>query len=141
MYTDLHLTGTKGGRGFYVHDGRQLQLNPDLDPTLKKIRVSRNRPAQALSDSEIRERCLLIMINESARCIEEGIVAKATHLDLAMLMGTGFPPSRGGPLHYAQSLGVQMVVDRLRHYEAIHGPRFAPTQLLIDHARDGRALC
>ncbi len=141
MYTDLHLTGTKGGRGFYVHDGRQLQLNPDLDPTLKKIRVSRNRPAQALSDSEIRERCLLIMINESARCIEEGIVAKATHLDLAMLLGTGFPPSRGGPLHYADSLGVQVVVDRLKHYEAIHGPRFAPTQLLIDHARDGRALC
>jgi 3-hydroxyacyl-CoA dehydrogenase/enoyl-CoA hydratase/3-hydroxybutyryl-CoA epimerase len=68
------------------------------------------------------------------------VVAKAAHLDLAMLMGTGFPPSRGGPLHYAQSLGLKTVVERLKRLADNHGPRFTPAALLVERAGSGVAL-
>lgn len=140
IHEDLHLKGTKGGRGFFIHQGRQAQFNPEIDQAVLRVQATNQHRPHAVSDGEILDRCLLMMVNESARCIEEGVVAKASHLDLAMLMGTGFPPSRGGPLHYAQSLGLPTVVDRLKRLEAAHGSRFAPAEMLVEHARSGRPL-
>ena len=140
MHEELHLKGTKGGRGFFMHENRHVLLNPEIEQAVQRIQAAKHRPAHAVSDSDILDRCLLTMVNESARCIEEGVVAKASHLDLAMLMGTGFPPSRGGPLHYAQSLGLPAVVERLKRLEATYGSRFAPAAILVDHARSGVAL-
>lgn len=140
MHEELHLKGTKGGRGFYIHEGRHSVLNPEIDQAVLRIQAAPHRTPHAVSDGEILDRCLLTMVNESARCIEEGVVAKASHLDLAMLMGTGFPPSRGGPLHYAQSLGLPTVVERLKRLEATYGSRFAPSAWLVEHARSGTAV-
>lgn len=140
MHEELHLKGTKGGRGFFMHENHHALLNPEIEQAVLRIQAANHRPAHAVSDGDILDRCLLTMVNESARCIEEGVVAKASHLDLAMLMGTGFPPSRGGPLHYAQSLGLPAVVERLKRLEATHGSRFAPAAILVDHARSGVAL-
>ncbi len=77
------------------------------------------------------------MVNEAARCLEEEVVAKPAILDLAMIMGTGFPPQRGG-LHYANQLGSVQVADALKDLAGRCGERFAPCQLITDLARAGK---
>ena len=130
VYEDLHLTGTKGGAGFFLHQGKHTAPNPAIRGALARL----NRPHHLITVEEIEERCLLTMVNEAARCIEEDIVASPAQLDLAMLMGTGFPPSKGGPLHYADALGLPAVVDRLDRLAQRHGSRFIPAPILRDLA-------
>jgi 3-hydroxyacyl-CoA dehydrogenase/enoyl-CoA hydratase/3-hydroxybutyryl-CoA epimerase len=76
------------------------------------------------------ERMVLAMINEAARCLEEGVVADAGMLDLAMIFGTGFPPYRGGLLRHADTLGLKHVEARLTALAAERGGRFAPARLI-----------
>ncbi len=133
VYEDLHLTGAKGGKGFYLGAAKLGQVNPQIAGVLS------SRPGR-LDDAEILDRCILALVNESARCLEDGVVASGELLDLAMLMGTGFPPSRGGPIHEANARGVRLVVDRLRHLAAQHGDRFTPAGLLVRHARDATPI-
>jgi 3-hydroxyacyl-CoA dehydrogenase/enoyl-CoA hydratase/3-hydroxybutyryl-CoA epimerase len=76
------------------------------------------------------ERLLLAMINEAAKCLEERVVPSAQHVDLAMILGTGFPPFRGGLLRYADVLGMAKVTDRLDALAQSEGPRLAPCALL-----------
>ncbi|MDH5464868.1 MAG: 3-hydroxyacyl-CoA dehydrogenase family protein, partial [Thiovulaceae bacterium] len=75
------------------------------------------------------------MVNEAARCLEEGIVANARHLDVAMIMGTGFPPFRGGLLKYADSLGIDNVLASLERLQEHCGERFAPAKLIVSMAK------
>ena len=85
------------------------------------------------------ERMLLAMINEAALILDEKIVASAPELDLAMIMGTGFPPFRGGLLRYADSLGLKYIFARLDELATSVGPRFKasePLQRLVE--RDGK---
>jgi 3-hydroxyacyl-CoA dehydrogenase/enoyl-CoA hydratase/3-hydroxybutyryl-CoA epimerase len=77
------------------------------------------------------------MVNEAARCLEEEIVESPAQVDLAMIMGTGFPPFRGGLLRHADVLGLTVVVDRLRALQAVYGARFEPCGLLVRMAQDG----
>ena len=86
------------------------------------------------------ERMVLAMINEAARCVEEGIVAGADQVDLGVVFGAGFPPWRGGVLRYADSLGLQRVVDRLRALRAERGQRFEPCALLVAKAARGETF-
>jgi 3-hydroxyacyl-CoA dehydrogenase/enoyl-CoA hydratase/3-hydroxybutyryl-CoA epimerase len=79
---------------------------------------------------------LLAMIDEAARCLEENVVESPAQVDLAMLMGTGFPPFRGGLLRYADTLGARTIVERLDVLAKAHGPRFAPCGLLERMAQD-----
>jgi 3-hydroxyacyl-CoA dehydrogenase/enoyl-CoA hydratase/3-hydroxybutyryl-CoA epimerase len=138
-YEDLHLLGTKGGKGFFLHnatDKKDAKLETNLD-LLAALR-SRHPVTRTVDADEIRDRCLLIMVNEAARCLEEKVVDKAGSLDLAMVMGTGFPPQRGGLLHYANQLGSRTVADRLTALSDRCGPRFTPCTLIDDLARDNR---
>jgi 3-hydroxyacyl-CoA dehydrogenase/enoyl-CoA hydratase/3-hydroxybutyryl-CoA epimerase len=82
---------------------------------------------------------VLAMINEASLILEEKIVASAAELDLAMIMGTGFPPFRGGLMRYADSLGSPHIVARLEELERRVGPRFTPNEPLRRLAeRDGK---
>ncbi|MBA3845909.1 MAG: fatty-acid oxidation protein subunit alpha, partial [Planctomycetes bacterium] len=132
VHETFKLLGAKGGVGFYIHDKKngKRRYNPDIDAAVAGVQGELNLTARPMTETEIIERCLLIMVNESARCIEEGVVSKPLFLDLAMVMGTGFPPQRGGPLHYADSLGIAAVVASLNRLAAAHGQRFAPCELL-----------
>lgn len=107
---------------------------------MSKLRDRLNLSPHHLAADEIRDRCLLIMVNEAARCLEEQVVAKPAVLDLAMIMGTGFPPQRGGLLHYANELGSREVAERLKRLSERCGPRFQPCQLIMDLARENRAF-
>jgi len=125
------LLGRKGGKGFYVHkkDG-----DPVPNDAAKALRSGSGRPS--LSREELQRRMVLPMINEAARCVEEGIIDSAADVDFAMVMGTGFAPFRGGPLRYADALGTKTVVEQLEKLAASTGPRFTPCALLAEKARN-----
>jgi 3-hydroxyacyl-CoA dehydrogenase/enoyl-CoA hydratase/3-hydroxybutyryl-CoA epimerase len=78
------------------------------------------------------------MVNEAARCLEEGILRSPRDGDIGAVFGIGFPPFRGGPFWYVDTEGAQSVLDRLRALEARYGKRFAPAAMLEEMARDGR---
>ncbi len=136
VYEELHLLGTKAGAGFFLHNGKRLDPNPAIAQALAKFRAS--RPVHDLTPQEVEDRCLLTMVNEAARCIEEQVIEKPQLLDLAMLMGTGFPPAKGGPLHYADARGIPAVVDALKRLRDTHGARFEPSPLLVEMAKTNR---
>ena len=79
---------------------------------------------------EIVNRAIFIMINEASRCLEEGIIKQVSHLDFAMIAGTGFPAFRGGLLKYADDMGIDYIVDKLESYTELFGERFTPSDLL-----------
>ena len=83
---------------------------------------------------------MLNMVNEAAYALEEGVVGSPEELDLAMIMGTGFPPFRGGLLRWADREGTGAIRDRLQDLRARFGERFAPAPLLAQYADEGRGF-
>jgi len=119
--------GKKSGTGFYTYAQKHPSINPDIH-TLQEERVR-------LDDQTITQRALYIMINEASRCLEEGIVEDAAHLDMAMVLGTGFPPFRGGLMRYADSVGIPQIADSLQGLASMYGSRFEPSALLLSMAQ------
>lgn len=117
------LFGKKNGKGFYIYKGKQKSENNEI-PVLLKPLLKKSRD---ISDEEIVERVLFLMINEAWRCLKEGVVADEDTIDLAMIMGTGFPPFRGGLMQYANDVGTDNIVKRLTYYESLYGSRYQPT--------------
>jgi 3-hydroxyacyl-CoA dehydrogenase/enoyl-CoA hydratase/3-hydroxybutyryl-CoA epimerase len=125
--------GKKTGKGIYQYEGREKSE----DPSVYEILGVKPRPG-AVPEAEIVERCILPMINEASRCLEEKIVESPAVLDLGMIMGTGFPPFRGGLLRHADSMGARTLVGRLSQYEHRYGARFAPAPPLKAMADAGQ---
>ncbi len=124
MMTD-GLLGKKTGKGFYLHakKGTEPVVNPRID------HYHSGTSCAKLSREELRTRMVLLMINESARCLEGGIVDEAADVDFGMIMGTGFAPFLGGPLRFADNLGLPQVVDEMKRL-ADEELRFTPCGLL-----------
>ena len=120
------LLGRKGGNGFYAHraKGAEPEVNPQID------QFQRDSSAAALPREELRTRMVLLMVNEAARCLEEGIVAEAADVDFGMIMGTGFAPFLGGPLRFADLARVPQIVAEMNRLAAKGESRFAPCALL-----------
>ncbi|HHD64141.1 MAG TPA: fatty-acid oxidation protein subunit alpha [Desulfobulbaceae bacterium] len=119
--------GKKSGVGFYDHTKKHPEINRGI-AGLQKGKAK-------LDEQTILDRTLLTMINEAARCLEEGVVDNAGYLDMAMVMGTGFPAFRGGLMRYADDLGIDAVVGRLGLLKTTCGSRFAPCDLLLSMDR------
>jgi 3-hydroxyacyl-CoA dehydrogenase/enoyl-CoA hydratase/3-hydroxybutyryl-CoA epimerase len=135
--------GRKGGLGFYRYEsGKEKGVDPDVHEALGLSRSTPPRDAKARDEQrrDIRRRLVLAMINEAARILDDGIVTAAQDVDLAMIMGTGFPPFRGGLLRFADTLHPRGVLDRLRELRASCGPRFEPAPLLVRLASEDRAF-
>ncbi len=122
------LKGKKSGLGFYRHENGGSTPNADIESVLVK------KAGGPPSRDDCLDRLVLTMVNEAARCVDEGVVASAGHLDLAMVMGTGFPPYRMGLCRYADEVGIARVVDRLHELAQRYGDRFSPCQRLVDMA-------
>ncbi|MGI8498326.1 MAG: fatty acid oxidation complex subunit alpha FadJ [Gemmatimonadaceae bacterium] len=127
-------TGRKGGKGFYLYDadGRKGGVDAsvyDLLPT--------GAQRTEMLPEEIQRRTLFAMLNEAARCLEEGILRSARDGDIGAVFGLGFPPFRGGPFRYIDSFGVATVVSALESLNQRFAPRFAPAAILVDMARRG----
>ena len=126
--------GKKSGAGFYKYNGKKKEVDPETYKTLTGLFTE----ATAVPEIEIQERCLLMMINEAARCLSEEIVSCARNIDIGMIFGTGFPPFRGGLLAYADSLGAKVILQKLQYYSDKYGPRFEPAPLVGELAeKDG----
>jgi len=125
--------GRKSKLGFYRYRAREITADPAVYPLA-------DRPARDVitqGPAAWCERMTLAMVNEAARCLEESVVDSPAHVDLAMILGTGFPPFRGGLLRYADTLGLARVAERLQALEREQGARFAPCSLVLRMASDG----
>lgn len=136
------LLGKKSKEGFYIHlfGDKNYHYNTKIDAILKDVRAKNNIKTFYISDAEIIDRCMLTMVNEAAKCLEEGVVKNARYLDMAMIMGTGFPAFRGGVLRYADKFGIKKVVERLKEFEKKYGKRFEVAPLLIIMANENKSF-
>ncbi|MCB1007968.1 MAG: enoyl-CoA hydratase/isomerase family protein [Acidobacteria bacterium] len=125
--------GVKSGLGIYRYDGKK-QLGPDPAVYARLGVEPRHRDPDLAA---LAERMVLPMVNEAARCLEEGIVGSPGELDLAMVFGTGFPPFRGGLCRWADAEGLATLVGRLERYAEAVGARFAPSDALRRFAAQG----
>src|SRR5438067_935231 len=126
--------GKKNGKGLYIYEGGKRQ-GPD-PAVYKLLSIRTTHPADAPA---VVARMIFAMVNEAAMILDEKIVASAAELDLAMIMGTGFPPFRGGLLRYADKLGLPYILARLDDLFQKHGKRFLATVALRKLAeRDGK---
>jgi 3-hydroxyacyl-CoA dehydrogenase/enoyl-CoA hydratase/3-hydroxybutyryl-CoA epimerase len=130
--------GKKAGRGFYEYrDGRRGKPTPWATPTGPRP-APQSDGAGGLT--EVQKRLIYPMINEAARCLEGGVVGEVWVLDLAMVLGTGYAPFRGGPLRTADALGVAAVVRDLDVLRGTHGDRFEAAALLRTKADEGNGF-
>ncbi len=127
--------GKKNGRGVYEWENGKRQ-EPD---TAVYDLVGVEDPSDADPRSVV-ERMILLMINEAALILEEGIATSPGDIDLAMIMGTGFPPFRGGLLRYADDRGLSWVVQRMNELKEKHGKRFEPSEPLKRRAEAGQGF-
>lgn len=124
------LLGKKTGAGFYLYDEKEPRLNPSS--------LSCRENSTPHDRTRLQARMVLPMVNEAARCLEEKVAGSAGDIDFAMVMGTGWAPFRGGPLRYADTLGLATVVEQLSHLAAQDGADYAPCVLLAEMAATGR---
>jgi 3-hydroxyacyl-CoA dehydrogenase / enoyl-CoA hydratase / 3-hydroxybutyryl-CoA epimerase len=130
--------GRKNEKGFYVYEkGRDQHPDSSIYEELADVIGGERKP---LGAQAIRDRCILPMINEAARILEDGVARSPGDVDLAMITGTGFPPFRGGLLRYADRLGLMPVLERLVALERFHGARFTPAPLLRSKAEAGEGF-
>jgi 3-hydroxyacyl-CoA dehydrogenase/enoyl-CoA hydratase/3-hydroxybutyryl-CoA epimerase len=128
-------TGRKGSSGFYRYDASGAKRA--VDETVYSVIGGERRP---IDKAEIADRCVLAMLNEAARCLEEGILRSPRDGDVGAVFGVGFPPFRGGPFRYMDSAGVSRIVERLEDLDVRFPKRFEPARLLADMATAGRSF-
>jgi 3-hydroxyacyl-CoA dehydrogenase/enoyl-CoA hydratase/3-hydroxybutyryl-CoA epimerase len=128
-------TGRKGSSGFYRYAATG-EKGP-VDQSVYAVIGGERRP---IDKAEIADRCVLAMLNEAARCLEEGILHSPRDGDIGAVFGVGFPPFRGGPFRYMDSAGVNRIVERLEDLNIRFPKRFEPARLLIDMAAAGRSF-
>jgi 3-hydroxyacyl-CoA dehydrogenase/enoyl-CoA hydratase/3-hydroxybutyryl-CoA epimerase len=132
--------GRKTGRGFYRYPkAGKGRTKADKKPDRRVYRKVGWKEAP-VAEQEIAERCWMQMLNETARTIEDGVIEDPGEIDLAVILGFGFPPFRGGLLREADRLGVGYVVERLETYAEIYGERLRPATLLRDMAAAGESF-
>lgn len=129
--------GRKSKKGFYRYEGVKKGEKPVDKTVYGVLGVS---GAKAMDAQEIVERCVLLMLNEAARCWDEGVIRSARDGDIGAVFGIGFPPFLGGPFRYADSLGIAELLAKLEHYRQRLGERFAPAEILVRMARENRTF-
>jgi 3-hydroxyacyl-CoA dehydrogenase/enoyl-CoA hydratase/3-hydroxybutyryl-CoA epimerase len=126
--------GRKGKSGFYLYDDEGNKGG--VDESVYRL-YSSGVVRPDVSMAEIETRCVLAMVNEAVRCLEEGIINGPRDGDIGAVFGIGFPPFRGGPFRYVDALGADRVVKELEELHGRFTPRFAPAELLVAMARRG----
>ncbi len=127
--------GRKNQKGFYLYaEGKKGEPDPAIYQMLAKYKVS----PKGIPSDEIVDRCLLIFVNESIRCLEEGILKDAYDGDVGAVFGLGFPPFWGGPFRYVDHIGAGAILKRLTALEETYGKRFAPAPLLKSMAASNK---
>ena len=124
--------GKKSEKGFYLYGKNSKKGKKQVDESV--YTVLGVTPAPRLNSEEISSRCMVQMLNEAVRCLEEGIIASARDGDIGAIFGIGFPPFLGGPFRYIDQMGAAALVAQLRNLESRFGSRFTPAALLLQMA-------
>ncbi|MBI5259756.1 MAG: 3-hydroxyacyl-CoA dehydrogenase [Burkholderiales bacterium] len=135
--------GQKTGSGFYRYEaGSRTPLpDPAVDAIVEQCASESGIQRRAISDDEIVERCIYALVNEGARILAEGIAARAGDIDVIYVNGYSFPAARGGPMFFADTVGLAPVLLRIQHFHRQHGALWAPAPLLAERVSAGRRLC
>jgi 3-hydroxyacyl-CoA dehydrogenase len=138
MLTERDWLGQKSGRGYYRYEDGKRIPDPEVVAMLhaegKRLGVPQRKP----DAEEIRERCLYGMINEGARVLEDGIALRASDIDVVYTSGYGFPRYRGGPMYYADTVGLKKIYDRILEFQRTLDPQYwQPSALLEKLAKSG----
>jgi 3-hydroxyacyl-CoA dehydrogenase len=135
--------GQKTGEGWYRYGpgDRRPQVDPEIEALINSYRKEQGIKPRAIADEEIVQRCIFALVNEGARILAEGIAQRASDIDVVYLTGYGFPAWRGGPMYYAESVGLRHVVEAMQRFAALPGADAAfwePAPLLVHCAGSGR---
>jgi 3-hydroxyacyl-CoA dehydrogenase/enoyl-CoA hydratase/3-hydroxybutyryl-CoA epimerase len=128
---DAGRTGRKGRQGFYVYDSAGTKSG--VDESIYSLLSGGFRRTEMPAE-EIQRRCVMAMANEAARCLEERVIKSARDGDVGAVFGIGFPPFRGGPFRYLDSLGAPLAVRTLEALNGANAPRYEASRLLRDMA-------
>jgi 3-hydroxyacyl-CoA dehydrogenase len=142
---ELGRFGQKTGKGWYRYEPGKRDALPDaeVEAVIAAARNSAGITPRKVSDEEIIERCIFALVNEGARILEEGIAARASDIDMVYLTGYGFPAHRGGPMLYAEIVGLANVVEKMRSFAAQPGGDagfWKPADSLVRMAAAGEAF-
>ncbi|MGD0131804.1 MAG: 3-hydroxyacyl-CoA dehydrogenase NAD-binding domain-containing protein [Bryobacteraceae bacterium] len=133
--------GQKTGAGWYRYDeNRKPTADAEVHALIEKTATEGGIPRRHITDEEIIERCIYIMINEGAKILEEGYALRAADIDVIYLTGYGFPGYRGGPMWYADTVGLRKVRDRIVEFDKAHGEFWEPAPLLSKLADEGETF-
>jgi 3-hydroxyacyl-CoA dehydrogenase len=133
--------GQKTGAGWYRYDEkRNRQPDPEVDAIIELAARDSGTVRRSILNDEIVERTIYALVNEGARILEEGFALCASDIDLVYVNGYGFPGNRGGPMHYADEVGLKAVYRRIREFQRIHGANWEPSPLLARLAEKGSSF-
>ncbi|KAA6130898.1 3-hydroxyacyl-CoA dehydrogenase NAD-binding domain-containing protein [Cupriavidus cauae] len=136
---EMDRRGQKTGAGYYDYDEkRNARPSPVVEQVIRDFAAKQGRTSRVVSEQEILERCIYPMINEGAKILEEGKAIRASDIDVIWVNGYGWPVYRGGPMFYADTIGLDKVLETLRRYEESFGADFKPAGLLEDLVAQGR---
>ena len=135
--------GQKNGAGYYNYSEGSRAPNPapENEPTYEKISEENGFTRRDISDEEIVDRCILALINEGSDILSEGVAQRAADIDVVYINGYGFPIWRGGPMHHANAMGLDVVIEKLNKYREITGNDvYKPSEMLLKLAENGEKL-
>ena len=140
---ELGRYGQKTGKGWYQYNlpDRKPIPDPEVDAIIEQYRKDKGIKARQISDDEIVQRLIYALVNEAAYILEEGIALRASDIDMVYLTGYGFPPYRGGPMFYADTVGLPKVLASIDQFsKGYMGEVWKPAPLLVKLAKEGRTF-
>ncbi len=138
---EMDRRGQKTGAGYYDYDEqRTAKPSPVTEKLIREFAAKAGNTPRTITEDEILERCTYPMINEGARILEEKIALRASDIDIVWINGYGWPVYRGGPMFYADTVGLAKVVAKLKEYAPRLGPEFVLSPLLERLAAEGKRL-
>jgi 3-hydroxyacyl-CoA dehydrogenase len=133
--------GQKTGAGFYDYDeARNAKPSAKVEGIIRDFAKSKGIEQRKIGDAEILERCIYPMINEGGKILEEGKAQRASDIDIVWINGYGWPVYRGGPMFYADTIGLKTVLAKLKEFQGKFGDDFKPAALLEKLAAEGRTF-
>ncbi len=137
---ELGRYGQKTGAGWYRYEGRTPVVDPVVTTLIEETARDAEINRRSVPAAELIERPIYALINEGAKVLEEGVALRAADIDVMYIYGYGFPPHRGGPMWYADTVGLKTVLERVRQFEREHGPAWKPAALLVRLAEEERTF-
>jgi 3-hydroxyacyl-CoA dehydrogenase len=136
---ELGRFGQKTGAGWYRYEpgSRTPMPDPEIEKLIVSVSAEIGIARRAIDEQEVLERCVYTLINEGARILEEGIALRPGDIDVIWAYGYGFPAWRGGPMFYADTVGLKKIYDALHRLHEVHGEPLKPAPLLQELARTG----